>query len=53
MQARLDWMAKAMAIRRHTIEHTFGTPKLWMCATRFLTRIRSQNLAEPAYTQRS
>jgi Transposase DDE domain len=38
MQARLDHMGKAMTIRRQTVEHTFGTLKAWMGATRFLTK---------------
>ena len=31
-------MPNAMTIRRQTAEHTFGTPKLWMGATHFLTK---------------
>ena len=38
MQKRLDLMPKAMAIRRRTVEHVFGTLKSWMGSTHFLTR---------------
>src|SRR5690554_536724 len=38
MQNRLDAMPDAMAIRRCTVEHVFGTIKGWMGATRFRTR---------------
>ena len=38
MQARLDRMPEAMVVRRHTVEHPFGTLKAWMGATHFLTR---------------
>lgn len=38
MQARLDHMPNAMAVRRQTVEHPFGTIKAWMGATHFLTR---------------
>jgi len=38
MQARLDRMPDAMAIRRQTVEHPFGTLKAWMGSTHFLTR---------------
>jgi len=38
MQARLDRMPEAMAVRRQTVEHPFGTLKAWMGATHFLTR---------------
>jgi transposase len=38
MQKRLDHMPDAMAIRRRTVEHPFGTLKAWMGATHFLTR---------------
>jgi hypothetical protein len=31
-------MPKAMAIRRRTVEHVFGTLKSWMGSTHFLTR---------------
>ena len=37
MQKRLDHMPDAMAIRRRTVEHPFGTLKAWMGATHFLT----------------
>jgi transposase len=38
MQARLDRMPDAMAIRRQTVEHPFGTLKAWMGSTHFLTK---------------
>jgi transposase len=38
MQARLDRMPNAMAVRRQTIEHPFGTLKSWMGSTHFLTK---------------
>ncbi len=38
MQARLDRMPEAMAIRRQTVEHPFGTIKAWMGSTHFLMK---------------
>ena len=38
MQRRLDRSPDAMAIRRQTVEHPFGTFKAWMGATHFLTK---------------
>jgi hypothetical protein len=38
MQARLDGMPQAMAIRRQTVEHPFGTIKAWMGSTHFLMK---------------
>jgi transposase len=38
VQRRLDRTPDAMRIRRSTVEHTFGTLKLWMGSTHFLTR---------------
>jgi transposase len=38
MQKRLDGSPGAMRIRRQTVEHTFGTFKLWMGARHFLMR---------------
>lgn len=38
MQKRLDQVPQAMALRRQTAEHPFGTLKAWMGATHFLTR---------------
>ena len=38
MQRRLDRTPDAMAVRRKTVEHPFGTLKAWMGATHFLTR---------------
>jgi hypothetical protein len=38
MQRRLDAMPDAMAVRRATVEHVFGTLKAWMSSTPFLTK---------------
>ena len=38
MQRRLDRKPDAMAIRRSTVEHVFGTLKHWMGPAHFLTR---------------
>ncbi len=38
MQTRLDQASDSMSIRRQTVEHPFGTLKVWMGATHFLTR---------------
>lgn len=38
VQRRLDRTPDAMRIRRSTVEHVFGTLKLWMGSTHFLTR---------------
>jgi transposase len=38
MQDRLDRQPQIMRLRRETAEHPFGTLKLWMGATHFLTR---------------
>ena len=38
MQKRLDVMPDAMAVRRATVEHVFGTLKAWLGATPFLTK---------------
>lgn len=37
-QRRLDRMQDAMAVRRRTVEHVFGTFKRWMGHTHFLMR---------------
>ena len=37
VQTRLDYNPGAMALRRQTAEHPFGTIKCWMGATHFLT----------------
>jgi transposase len=37
-QARLDRLPQAMRIRRETVEHPFGTLKLWMGSAHFLTK---------------
>ena len=38
MQNRLDQAPDSMRIRRQTVEHPFGTLKLWMGSAHFLTR---------------
>ncbi len=38
MGRRFDAMPDAMAVRRCTVEHVFGTIKGWMGATHFRTR---------------
>jgi len=38
MQARLDADPEKMRVRRQTVEHPFGTIKLWMGWTHFLTK---------------
>lgn len=38
MEQRLDENPDAMRIRRQTVEHPFGTLKLWMGSAHFLTR---------------
>ena len=38
MQSRLDRTASAARMRRRTVEHVFGTLKVWMGATHFLTK---------------
>jgi transposase len=38
MQVRLDQAPKSMRLRRQTAEHPFGTIKLWMGSTHFLTK---------------
>jgi hypothetical protein len=38
VQARLDQNPEAMRLRRQTAEHPFGTLKVWMGATHFLTK---------------
>lgn len=38
MQIRLDRAPDSMRIRRQTVEHPFGTLKLWMGSAHFLTR---------------
>ena len=38
MQTRLDQLPDAMAVRRQTVEHVFGTLKAWGGNTPFLTR---------------
>ena len=38
MPTRLDQVPQAVALRRKTVEHPFGTIKAWMGATHFLTR---------------
>lgn len=38
MQARLGRAPDSMRIRRRTVEHPFGTLKVWMGTTHFLTK---------------
>jgi hypothetical protein len=38
MQKRLNRTPRASRIRRQTVEHPFGTLKMWMGATHFLTK---------------
>ena len=38
MQQRLDKNPQAMRVRRETVEHPFGTPKMRMGATHFLMK---------------
>ncbi len=38
MQQRLDEHPDAMRLRRETVEHPFGTIKMWMGATHFLMK---------------
>ena len=38
MQTRLDKAPESMRIRRQTVEHPFGTIKLWMGSAHFLTK---------------
>ncbi|MDX1539757.1 IS1182 family transposase [Arsukibacterium sp.] len=38
MQARLDALPQTAVIRKQTVEHPFGTIKMWMGATHLLTR---------------
>lgn len=38
MQTRLDHAPESMRIRRQTVEHPFGTLKLWMGSAHFLTK---------------
>ena len=45
-QRRLDLDSEKMAVRRCTAEHPFGTLKLWMGATHFLTRSMERVSAE-------
>jgi transposase len=46
MQERLDRMPDAMRVRRRTVEHPFGTLKMWMGATHFLTKTLPRVSAE-------
>lgn len=38
MQARLDTAPQTAVVREQTVEHPFGTIKMWMGATHLLTR---------------
>lgn len=44
MQARLDAAPETVVIRKQTVEHPFGTIKMWMGATHFLMK-RKQNVS--------
>lgn len=44
MQARLDAAPDTSLIRKQTVEHPFGTIKMWMGATHFLTK-RFENVS--------
>lgn len=46
MQARLHRAPEKMQIRRQTVEHPFGTIKVWMGYTHFLTKTLPKVLAE-------
>lgn len=46
MQERLAQNPAMMAIRRQTVEHTFGTIKAWMGSTHFLTKTLPRVSAE-------
>jgi transposase len=46
MQERLDRRPDAMRVRRRTVEHPFGTLKMWMGATHFLTKTLPRVSAE-------
>lgn len=46
MQIRLDLAPDSMRIRRQTVEHPFGTLKLWMGSAHFLTRTLERVSAE-------
>mgnify|MGYP003386414559 FL=1 len=44
MQARLDASPETMVIRKQTVEHPFGTIKMWMGASHFLMK-RKHNVS--------
>ena len=44
MQQRLDENPKISVLRRQTVEHPFGTIKMWMGATHFLMK-RKKNVS--------
>jgi transposase len=46
MQDRLDRKPDSMRVRRRTVEHPFGTLKMWMGATHFLTKTLPRVSAE-------
>ena len=46
MQNRLDQAPDSMRIRRQTVEHPFGTLKLWMGSAHFLTKTMDRVSAE-------
>ncbi len=44
MQRRLDETPEASKWRRQTVEHVFGTLKMWAGATHFVTKTLPKNL---------
>jgi hypothetical protein len=46
MQDRLDSDPEIMRVRRQTVEHAYGTLKLWMGSAHFLTRTLNRVSAE-------
>ena len=42
MQERLDCDPEIMRVRRKTVEHPYGTLKLWMGSAHFLTKTLSR-----------
>jgi transposase len=46
MQQRLDQAPESMRLRRQTVEHPFGTIKLWMGSAHFLTKTLKRVSAE-------
>ncbi len=46
VEARINQEPERMAVRRNTVEHPFGTLKLWMGYTHFQTRTLERVSAE-------